>query len=522
MRFELLLSTSDEFCPWQETEIDVVADSTTFTKTYAPFNEKEDGRRSVDKSNVQSHKVRFSVGKLERRGVSPKAERWKVENICKHVHSTLGTRLRLLVEGNLMWRLRPARPRIKDLKSVAQISLSELIRDGYFLRKVCQKDRFLLSYIIASSILSLYQGPWLDCAWTKDRIFFLAQAGDLSIPDLRKPLLSTTCIAVDHKDSQAQPDNIHPEPRIAALGIVMLEIALGMAIESRRDDGPVNSNTDLLNAFQLVDQMQLDRNTIPKHVLAIKTCLQPEDIFEDDLSNEMKQQSLYANIVAPLEEILTAYSIQTEDLDLTLGGDPKLSSPMPSAAPNRRNSSTTSMQSMGSANSVDIKPGLAELLSVDAPRISDSLPAEKWFEALRNLVFPLIPDEPERKARIAILDSGIDLPLEVLYACEDRLTYRSWIEGDDTNGTDTLGHGTHAAGLLLNVSPHAEIFVARITQRGELNSNIIAEVGMLYGTSHLTRHSDADLTTGHWVRYRCVESRYHHYVFWLSRTRPYH
>jgi hypothetical protein len=135
------------------------------------------------------------------------------------------------------------------------------------------------------------------------------------------------------------------------------------------------------------------------------------------------------------------------------------------------------MQSVGSTNSVNINPGLAELLSVDAPRFSDSLPAEKWFEDLRNFVFPLIQDEPRRKTRIAILDSGIDLPLEVQYACEDRLTYRSWIEGDDTNGTDTFGHGTHAAGLLLNVSPHAEIFVARITEKGELNPNVIAEVG---------------------------------------------
>lgn len=475
MRLELLLSTSDKSCPWQETEIDIFADSATLTANDAPFNEKECGRTRVDESSVQSHKVRFSVEEPEPIGASPKAKRWKVENICKHVHSTLGTRFRLLVEGNLMWRLRPARPRIKDLKSVAHISLSELIRNGYFLRRASQKDRFLLSYIIASAILSLYQGPWLDRAWTKDQIFFLTQAGDLSTPDLRKPLLSTKCIAVDDNDSQAQPDNIHPEPRIAALGIIMLEIALGMAIESRRDDGPVNPNTDLLNAFELVDQMQLDGNTIPKHVLAIKTCLQPEDIYEDDLSNEMKQQCLYTNIVAPLEAILTAYSIKTEDLDSTLGGDQELPSPAPRAALNRRNSSTTSIQSVGSANSIDIKPSLAEVSSVDALRFSDSLPAEKWFEDLRNFVFPLIPVEPRWKTRIAILDSGIDLPLEVRYACEDRLTYRSWIEGDDTSGTDTIGHGTHAAGLLLNVSPHAEIFVARITQKGELNPNIIAE-----------------------------------------------
>ena len=473
IRFELLLSTSDGGYPWQEAEIDVSADSTTSVAIDSTLYKKDD-KPSVDRSKQQRPRVRFSVENPEPRSPSPKVERWKVENICKHIHSTLGTRFRLLVEGNLMWRLRPARPKIKNLRNTAHISLSELIRNGLF-HRVSQKDRFLLSYIIANSILSLYQGPWVDDTWTKDRIFFLTQAGDSSNPDLRKPLLSTTCIAADHTHVQTEPDNIHPEPRVAALGIVMLEIALGMAIESRRDDGPLTSNTDLLNAFQLVDQMQLDRNAIPKHVLAIKTCLQPEDILEDDLSIELKQQSLHANIVAPLEAVLTAYSIQTEDLDLTLGDNQDVPLPSPRAALDRRNSTTTSMQSVGSINSTTINP---EIPSIEELRTSDSLPAKRWFEDLENFVFPLIQDEPIPKSRIAILDSGIDLSSEVQCAWEDRLTYRSWIEGDGTNGTDILGHGTHAAGLLLKVSPHSDIFVARITQRGELNPDIISEVGV--------------------------------------------
>jgi hypothetical protein len=483
MRFELLLSTSDKNCPWQETEIDVVTDSTSIVETYAAVSEKEkNGSSRVNKPKVQDHKVRFTVEELEPknanpRATSPRTERWKVENICRHVHQTLGTRFRLLVEGNSMWRLRPAAPKIRDLRKAVHISLSDLIQNGYFLQRISQKDRFLLTYIIASSILSLYQGPWLDHAWTKDQIFFLSHAGDLTTLDLSKPLLSTKCIATDHRGNQPHPDNIHPEPRIAALGIVMLEIALGIAIESRRDDGPLNSNTDLLNAYQLLDQMQHDRNAIPKHVLAIKTCLQPEDIFEEDFSNESKQQSLHANIVGPLETILTAYGIPTEDLNSTLGGGQELSSPGTRSALKIRNPSTTSMQSVGSANSVDINPGLVELSSVDAKTTSDSMPAEKWFQDLRTHVFPLVSEEPMRKVKIAILDSGIDLPIEVRYAYEDRLTYRSWLEGDDTKETDTCGHGTHAAGLLLKVSPHAKIFVARITQNGELNPNIIAEVG---------------------------------------------
>ena len=479
MRFELLLSTPNEKCPWQETEIDVVVDATSIVDNDMIASEKESSQISpVDKLNVQDPKVRFAAaaGKPESKIAGPKAERWKVENICRHVQSTLGTRFRLLVEGNSMWRLRPTRPKIKDLKKAVHISLSDLIRNG-FLQRSNQKDMFLLTYIIATSILSLYQGPWLDHAWTKAQIVFLSQDGDLATIDLSKPLLSTKCIDLDRRASQPHPDNIHPEPRLEALGIVMLEIALGKAIESQRDDGPLNSNTDLLNAYQMLDQMREDRATIPNHILAIQTCLQPEDLFEEDISNESKQQRLHANIVGPLEAILVAYGIRTEDLDTTLGGDQETSLPVPRIPMKPRRPSTRSTQSVDLGLSISISPGLAVSPPADVKTALDSNSAEKWFQDLQTYVLPLVLEEPMRKVKIAILDSGIDLPNEVRYAYEDRLTYRSWIEGDNSAGTDICGHGTHAAGLLLRASSHAEIFAARITQNGELNPDIIAKVG---------------------------------------------
>lgn len=483
MRFELLLSTSDNSYPWQETEIDVMADSSNIVEIDAAVSENEKIKCSPsDNMKVQHHKVRFMVDGFEPKYAKPKTKRWKAENICKHLHQTLGTRFRLLVEGNSIWRLRPARPKIKDLRKTVHISLSDLIQSGYFLQNISQKDRFVLTYIIASSILSLYQGPWLDQEWTKDQIFFLSEGGDLTTLDLRRPLLSTKCIATDHIRNPPHPENIHPEPRIAALGIVMLEIALGMAIETRRDDGPLNSNTDLLNAYQLLDQMQHDRNAIPKHVCAIKTCLQPEDIFDEDLSNESKQHSLHANIVGPLEAILTAYGIQTEDLNSELGGDQESLLPAIRSGAETPNPKTRTMQFVSSANSSGTN-FVDEISSIDSRDTLGSAPAEQWFEDLETFVLPLVAAEPAHKIKIAILDSGIDLPIDVQYAYEDRLTYRSWIEGDNSNWTDICGHGTHAAGLLLKVSPHAEIFVARITQNGEFNPNIVAKVN--YPTQNL-------------------------------------
>ena len=367
-----------------------------------------------------------------------------------------------------MWRLRPTRPKIRDLRKAVHISLSDLIQNGFF-QKSIQKDRFLLTYIIASSILSLYQGPWLDHAWSKDQIVFLSQDGDLATLDLSKPLLSTKCIDIDHSGSQPHPDNIHPEPRIAALGIVMLEIALGMAIESQRDDGPLTLNTDLLNAYHMLDQMREDRATIPNHLQAIQTCLQPEDILEEDLSNESKQQSLHANIVGPLEAILEAYGIRTEDLDSTLGEDQESSLTVPRTPLKTRRSSSKSIRSVDLDPAINLSPGVIESSTVDAQIPLDSKSAEKWFQDLQTYVFPLVSEEPIGNVKIAILDSGIDLPNEARYAHEDRLTYRSWIAGDNTNGTDI----------------------------------------------YKRQCADASATAGYSICGRRVESRYHHHVLRL-------
>lgn len=64
-------------------------------------------------------------------------------------------------------------------------------------------------------------------------------------------------------------------------------------------------------------------------------------------------------------------------------------------------------------------------------------------------------------------------------ACEDRFTYKSFLEGDEVGSTDTCGHGTHAAGLLPKVSPNANVLVQRITKGKYFNPSIITKVGSL-------------------------------------------
>ena len=72
------------------------------------------------------------------------------------------------------------------------------------------------------------------------------------------------------------------------------------------------------------------------------------------------------------------------------------------------------------------------------------------------------------KVRIAILDTGIDLPEYALHTYEDRVKdFKDWILGEEgrSQWTDSDGHGTHSAGLLMKVAPEADIYVARVFEK---------------------------------------------------------
>ena len=111
---------------------------------------------------------------------------------------------------------------------------------------------------------------------------------------------------------------------------------------------------------------------------------------------------------------------------------------------------------------------------------------------LKEEVHSLLVDnlDDRSRAKIAILDTGIDLSHIDMQAQEERIkSVRSWVGGgngkEDRKGGDWYGHGTHAAGLLLDIAPQADIYIARIAEGGELKptdqvADLIADVSHLW------------------------------------------
>lgn len=94
-----------------------------------------------------------------------------------------------------------------------------------------------------------------------------------------------------------------------------------------------------------------------------------------------------------------------------------------------------------------------------------------------------------KAVRVAILDSGIDMFNPIF---QKTVVGRKSFVGGAHDFFDFDGHGSHIAGLILKVAPHAELLIARVTaDQGKFPSAVIQEV--CYDTSH----RDDDKTSRH-------------------------
>lgn len=67
-----------------------------------------------------------------------------------------------------------------------------------------------------------------------------------------------------------------------------------------------------------------------------------------------------------------------------------------------------------------------------------------------------------RRVKIAILDTGIDLLHPQIKEYRDHIKECKSFFEDSKGDTDSCGHGTHIAGLLLDVASNAELYVAKV------------------------------------------------------------
>jgi hypothetical protein len=159
-----------------------------------------------------------------------------------------------LRDGNL-----PPSPSLKI------VSLKKLLSQAL---KIAKRDRLILGVKLASSVLQLHKTPWLKEVWSKTDIFFVQNDEQSSTIIITKPFVSkafqspvckmSARVSIDPYTNQA-PDVRNPT--IFSLGIILIELWFGQALETLRIPEDLGANntpnqfTDFATARRLTEEI---------------------------------------------------------------------------------------------------------------------------------------------------------------------------------------------------------------------------------------------------------------------------
>lgn len=164
--------------------------------------------------------------------------------------------------------------------------------------------------------------------WTKEDVHFLPE--DLGNDEIwsrfaHRPHLST-CFDDSPGNNKSTFGRQHQHPKILALGIMLLEVELGLDLQVKwnsddlRADGSPTCNTDYTTALGLLREKTLwaDKETFPALKKAITLCVEGTE-FENCTTPNEERDVLYQSVVRPLEDTWKITSNEgLEDLELAL------------------------------------------------------------------------------------------------------------------------------------------------------------------------------------------------------------
>jgi hypothetical protein len=175
-------------------------------------------------------------------------------------------------------------------------SLSQALLTQHELKLTLQK-LYRLALTLASSFVQLKDSPWLFTSWDKRSVLFLDPQNN------GKLVLDVPFVSRTFDPPYATQSLGHDVDSIVSLGIVLVELCLGQAIERhpKRLQSPEASDRmkfglDLLAALQLLDDV--NGKAGPDYAAAIGWCLTGCRMVPDDGT---WRKEMVRKVVAPLE-----------------------------------------------------------------------------------------------------------------------------------------------------------------------------------------------------------------------------
>lgn len=254
------------------------------------------------------------------------------KDICQWLKRSQGFPVDFGVKNNGLWHFAPRWADIAD-HHTTMASLKQLLGDGVAITRLdhySPKEKLILCYILANSMLFLYPSSWLHTTWDSNNLYFISrtEARHSKPVELAFPYLSAHVQEIEDVASIPRDHmQCHPHPSILALGIVFLEIATGSVFERSnyvKEHAWERCNEDFLNARECMERIEARKTHFSSALReATRACIDlkpPPHMPSNNLAEEGPiRQYLLSCIILPLAlELRDGYEVNLEGLNDSL------------------------------------------------------------------------------------------------------------------------------------------------------------------------------------------------------------
>lgn len=371
------------------------------------------------------------------------------------------------------------------MKQVLQPGHGESLANVLRSYELMPKDKVMLAYAVARAYWQYYDSELMRTKWTSDTIWFMPEQESRG-HEGQLPLCAYLSFPFGVPSNSSQ-DILYEDllthrcPRIFDIGILLLEIGLGKPFQtgSRQDMvAQANLNHRIATSELLkLEEMNWDGFSSNKKYFdrSVKFCLNSENFV-----SPLKPKTNRQGVVMPTPPT-TASDYQKEILRRRKIFSKNVVLPLAWLA--KRGFRTKA----GDIAYVSKKQNLSQQGLSETPRqpqpealFHSAIVPKMWLKDIKK-----ISEQVERKrrehqittpVRVAILDTGFnrDLPIfkERSGLIKSITEEMDFVEPNAKTMTDTFGHGTFMARLVMECAPGAEILVARVAKNtNELGRN---------------------------------------------------
>lgn len=375
-------------------------------------------------------------------------------------------------------------------KVFSQITTEDFIK-GAMEKKVGSKEKAGIALMLARCLLEFFDDDieLASHSWAPEQIFFLSPSTtDATSGDLYVSLKPRLC---GIKPADVLEKFKAGNPVLLSFARLMLEIDMGEKIPMKIYPENKDNEKNWASLCDLVEQ-KLKHGGSVQYLEAVKGCLhlcnnlpRSKDRATGSVARKVLRKAIYEKIIRKLELIVNPQNPKRRRDSVS--EYPRAKKPAIASQPGADTLETVFPSSESPPDSAIVTPLQVDELdphTFASFHAGKSINPEEWLEDLKRISRYIdkikqnnFTNAELRPIRVAILDSGCNL--KAPYFQDDEESKRAariaeWKDFVDESEakTDSFGHGTFMAMLVIETAPLAELYVARVAENTtQLNGN---------------------------------------------------